>query len=173
MDWSTPDLMDAGGDELDACEIQFRAYGRNRRFAGRVRTVRCLEDNLLLRTVLSTPGEGMVLVVDGGGSYRTALVGDIVAGLALEQGWAGLVINGCVRDSAGLGRLPIGIRALGTSPRRSAKAGTGEVDVPIEFGRATFVPGAFLHCDEDGVVVTRRAVARPVVPDGDDLRRSG
>ncbi len=167
MNWSTADLMDEHADELDSCETQFRNYGGERQIAGRIRTVRCHEDNLLLRTLLSTPGSGMVLVVDGGGSYRTALLGDMVARSAVEYGWAGVVINGCVRDSAQLGRLPIGIKALGSNPRRSAKAGAGEVDVPVTFGGATFTPGAVLHSDEDGIVVTRRAVAGDESGDGD------
>jgi regulator of ribonuclease activity A len=160
MDWSTADLMDERGDELDACEIQFRDYGGSRRFEGRIRTVRCPQDNVLLKTILATPGAGRVLVVDGGGSYRTALMGDVVARSAVEHGWAGVVIYGCVRDTAELGRLPIGIKALGSNPRRSAKLGAGEVDVPVTFGGATFTPGADLHSDEDGIVVTRPAAAR-------------
>ncbi len=160
MDWSTAALMDQRGEELDACDTQFRDYGGRTRFEGLIRTVRCREDNVLLKTILSTAGAGMVLVVDGGGSYRTALLGDLVAKSAVDNGWAGVVIYGCVRDTAELGQLPIGIKALGSNPRRSAKVGAGEVDVPVTFGGATFAPGADLHSDEDGIVVTRRAAAR-------------
>lgn len=152
---STSDLMDEHPDDLDVCELQLRQYGAVRRFSGTVRTVRCLEDNVLLRGVLETPGAGDVLVVDGGGSLRTALMGDAIAGLAVDNGWAGVVINGCVRDVEALARLPIGIRALGANPRRSAKVGTGAIDVDVSFGGATFWPGAVLTADEDGVVVTR------------------
>ena len=155
MDRLTADLMDERGDELASCDVQLRDFGGRTRFSGRVRTVRCLEDNVLLRTMLSTPGSGQVLVVDGGGSMRTALMGDNIARSAVDHGWAGVVINGCVRDTAELARLPIGIRALGSNPRRSAKAGSGEVDTPVTFGGATFVPGAELYADEDGIVVTR------------------
>ena len=154
MDWSTADLMDRRGDELASCDVQLRDFGGRARFSGRVRTVRCLEDNVLLRTMLSTPGAGQVLVVDGGGSMRTALMGDNIARSAVDHGWAGVVINGCVRDTTELARLPIGIRALGSNPRRSAKAGSGEVDTPVTFGGATFAPGAELYADEDGIVVT-------------------
>jgi regulator of ribonuclease activity A len=152
---STSDLVDEQPDGVDVCELQFRQYGEVRQFNGRVRTVRCLEDNSLLRALLTEPGQGQVLVVDGGGSFRTALLGDMVAGVAVERGWAGIVVNGCVRDVEALRRLPIGIKALGSNPRRSGKLGTGEVDVPVTFGGATFVPGQTLTSDEDGVVVTR------------------
>ena len=152
---STADLMDERPDELDVCESPFRQFGAVRRFAGRVRTVRCFEDNVVLRRLLETPGDGAVLVVDGGGSRRTALLGDQVARLAVANGWAGLVVNGCVRDTEVLAALPIGIKALGSNPRQSAKAGVGELDVAVAFGGATFVPGAWLTSDEDGIVVTR------------------
>ena len=102
---------------------------------------------------VAEPGEGRVLVVDGGGSFRCALVGDNVAGAALANGWAGLVLNACVRDVDALAQLGIGIKALGTCPRPSGKTGDGEVDVPVSFGNATFTPGAVLHADADGVVV--------------------
>ena len=126
---STTDLMDEHPDDLEVCELQFRQFGGVRRFAGRVRTVRCLEDNVLLRRTLETQGVGQVLVVDGGGSMRTALLGDMIAALAVTNGWAGIVIHGCVRDTDALASLPIGIKALGSNPRKSAKAGAGEVDV--------------------------------------------
>jgi regulator of ribonuclease activity A len=116
--------------------------------------VRCFEDNVLVKQRVSEPGDGRVLVVDGGGSFRCALVGDNVAGLALENGWAGLVLNACVRDVDALARLELGIKAIGTCPRPSGKTGEGEVDVPVSFGNATFTPGAMLHADADGVVVT-------------------
>jgi regulator of ribonuclease activity A len=157
MDGSTADLMDQRGDELDSCEIQFTQFGGRARFSGRIRTVRCFEDNVLVRQVLATRGDGMVLVVDGGGSYRTALLGDMIASSAVEHGWTGVVIFGCVRDVLELGRLPIGIKAIGSNPRRSAKVGTGEVDVPISVGGLTFTPGAELFSDEDGIVVARSA----------------
>jgi regulator of ribonuclease activity A len=147
--------MDQGSAELVSCEIQFRQYGGNRRFEGTIRTVRCLEDNVLLRHALEGPGQGSVLVVDGGGSFRTALLGDHVGMLAVANGWAGIVINGCVRDVTELGQLPIGIKALGSNPRRSAKMGMGEVDVPVTFGGATFTPGQSIYSDDDGIVVTR------------------
>jgi regulator of ribonuclease activity A len=151
----TTDLLDADPEAYDVCELPLPQFGGVRRFSGRVRTVRCHEDNVLARRVLETPGHGQVLVLDGGGSTRTALLGDQVAGLAAANGWAGIIVNGCVRDVEALARVPLGIRALGLSPRRSGKAGTGVSDVPVQFGRATFRPGATVVSDDDGVIVTR------------------
>jgi regulator of ribonuclease activity A len=150
---STSDLWDAHSDAAIVCELQLRQFGGVAAFAGPIATVRCLEDNVLVRQRVGEPGSGRVLVVDGGGSFRCALVGDNIAGLALENGWAGLVINGCVRDVEALGRLEIGIKALGSIPRPSSKHGAGELDVPVTFGGATFVPGATLHSDADGILI--------------------
>ena len=153
MGFSTADLADEHGDALGSCDLQLRRYGGAAAFTGTVRTVRCREDNALLKSVLSTPGGGQVLVVDGGGSLRTALLGDVIAGIAVDNGWAGVVLHGAVRDVAALRALPIGIAALGSNPRRSGKTGAGEADVPVRFGGATFTPGAELWSDEDGIVV--------------------
>jgi regulator of ribonuclease activity A len=149
----TADLWDEHPDDAVTCELQFRRFGGVAAFSGEIATVRSLEDNVLVKQRVSTPGNGRVLVVDGGGSFRCALVGDNVAGLALESGWAGLVINGCVRDVEALGRLAIGISALGSNPRPSGKNGVGEVDVPVTFGGAIFTPGAILYADADGILV--------------------
>ncbi len=150
---STSDLWDAHSDTAAVCELQFRQFGGILAFAGEIATVRCLEDNVLLKQRVGEHGAGRVLVVDGGGSLRCALLGDNVAGLALENGWAGLVINGCVRDVDALAELAIGIKALGTNPRPSGKDGAGEVDVPVSFGGATFTPGDLLYSDADGIVI--------------------
>jgi regulator of ribonuclease activity A len=158
MEVATADLIDQHGESLQSCDLQFRQFGERKRFSGRIRTVRCHQDNVLVRNVLSEPGEGQVLVVDGGGSLHTSLVGDVIAGLAQSNGWAGLVINGAVRDVVALGRLEIGVKALGSNPRKSDKAGAGEVDVPVAFGGVRFEPGAHLYSDEDGVVVAAAAL---------------
>jgi regulator of ribonuclease activity A len=149
---STADLLDEHGDEAGVCLTSFRSYGTPS-FSGPVATVRCFEDNVLLRGRVSEPGHGRVLVVDGGGSLRCALLGDNIAKLAKDSGWAGLVINGCVRDVVALGRLGLGVKALGANPRPSGKAGGGEVDVPVTFGQLEFAPGDLLTSDEDGIVV--------------------
>jgi regulator of ribonuclease activity A len=149
---STSDVFDANGS-AQVCELQLRTFGGVAAFEGEVSTVRCFEDNVVLRRRLSEPGEGRVLVVDGAGSMRCALVGDNIASLAIENGWNGLVVHGCVRDVEELARLPLGIKALGTCPRPSDKTGAGEVDVPVSFGGATFAPGARLWSDADGIVL--------------------
>ncbi|WP_018157735.1 ribonuclease E activity regulator RraA [Demetria terragena] len=156
MDLSTADLFDERGDELDSCSVQLRSYGGRAWFSGPIATIRCHRDNALLKHTLATPGNDRVLVVDGGGSLESALMGDLIAASAVEHGWAGVVIHGAVRDVAALRELDLGVRALGSNPRKSAKEGTGEVDVPLTFGDATFTPGATLWADEDGILVTRR-----------------
>ncbi|MFI9831195.1 ribonuclease E activity regulator RraA [Streptomyces sp. NPDC051913] len=149
----TADLVDRYGTELRVCDLQFRQFGGHRGFAGPVRTVSCHEDNGLLRDLLRTPGDGHVLVIDGGGSLRTALVGDLIAGAAQDNGWAGLIVHGAVRDSATLAGLRIGIKALGTIPRKSAKDSAGTIDTPVTFGDITFRPGDILHADDDGIAL--------------------
>jgi regulator of ribonuclease activity A len=150
---STADLWDAHSDAAIVCELQFRQFGGVEAFSGAIATVRCSEDNVLVKQRDAEPGNGRMLVVDGGGSLRCALAGDNVAGLALANGWAGLVINGCVRDVEALATLAIGIKAIGSNPRPSGKDGAGESDVPVSFGGATFTPGAMLYSDADGIVV--------------------
>ena len=152
----TADLVDQYGAELRVCDTQFRQFGGRRAFTGPVRTVSCYEDNGLLRELVRTPGLGCVLVVDGGGSVHTALVGDVLAGAAQASGWAGLVLHGAVRDSVALAGLELGVKALGTNPRTSAKAGAGAVDIPVTFGGTTFYPGDILHADDDGIVLLPR-----------------
>jgi regulator of ribonuclease activity A len=150
---STADLYDEHGEKLGSCDTQFRQYGAVTTFSGPAVTVSCFQDNALLKSVLTEPGEGRVLVVDGGGSVHTALMGDIIAGLAVSNGWSGVIINGAVRDVAALRELPVGIKALGANPRKSGKTGAGDRDVVLEFGNCTFPPGAQIVSDDDGVVV--------------------
>ena len=148
---ATADLLDEHPDAA-VSTVAFRQFGGVASFDGAIATVRCFEDNVLVKQRVAEPGAGRVLVVDGGGSLRVALVGDNIAGLAHENGWAGLIINGCVRDSAALRELAIGIKALGTHPKPSSKNGDGELDVPVTFGGVTFHPGARVVSDDDGVV---------------------
>ncbi|WP_127125146.1 ribonuclease E activity regulator RraA [Georgenia sp. SYP-B2076] len=149
----TADLYDEHEESLQSCDTQLRQYGARASFAGTVVTIRCHEDNAMVKAVLAEPGEGRVLVVDGGGSVHTALMGDMIGASAVRNGWAGVVINGAVRDVALLGGLDLGIKALGSNPRKSSKIGAGERDVVVTFGGATFTPGAHLVSDDDGVVV--------------------
>lgn len=152
----TADLMDAFQEELQSCEIQFRNYGGRRQFNGPCRTVLCRNDNVLVRQVLEKNGDGHVLVVDGGGSMHAALMGDMIAAIALENNWAGIVINGVIRDSAALGKLDLGIKALGSNPRKSGKEGRGEIDIPLSFGGIMMHPGNWLYSDEDGIIIAPR-----------------
>ncbi|MWA00768.1 ribonuclease E activity regulator RraA [Actinomadura sp. LD22] len=156
MDFATADLIDDFGDELRSCETQFRQYGGRAAFAGPVSTVRCHRDNGLVKRLLNTPGEGRVLVVDGAGSLASALMGDLIAASAVANGWAGVVINGAVRDVVALRGLDLGVKALGSNPRKSAKDGAGEVDAPVAFGGVEFRAGDWLYSDEDGIVVAAR-----------------
>jgi regulator of ribonuclease activity A len=149
----TADLVDDIGPDVHSCDLQFRQFGGRSQFAGPITTVKCFEDNALLKSVLSEPGNGGVLVIDGDGSVHTALVGDVIAGLGVDNGWAGLIINGAVRDSATLRTLDIGIKALGTNPRKSSKSGVGQRDVAVDFGGVVFVPGHIAYSDDDGIVV--------------------
>jgi regulator of ribonuclease activity A len=153
----TADLVDEIGPDVRSCDVQFRQFGAHAQFAGPISTVRCFEDNALLKSVLSAPGEGGVLVVDGAGSLHTALVGDVIAELARSNGWAGLVVNGAVRDASTLRGIDIGLKALGTNPRKSSKTGAGERDVAVSLGGVTFVPGDIAYSDDDGIVVVAAA----------------
>ncbi len=150
---ATADLVDVFGDRLASCDTQLRQFGAQHQFAGPIVTIRCFQDNGLVKTTLAGPGHGRVLVVDGGASMHTALMGDMIAASAVANGWAGVVINGPVRDSAALAAMDLGVKALGTNPRKSAKAGAGERDVTVRFGGVEFVPGRLLVADDDGVVV--------------------
>ncbi|WP_025737844.1 ribonuclease E activity regulator RraA [Mycobacterium genavense] len=150
---ATADLVDRIGPDVRSCDLQFRQFGGRSEFAGPISTVRCFQDNALLKSVLSQPGEGGVLVVDGAGSLHTALVGDLIAELGRSNGWTGLIINGAVRDAAALRDIDIGIKALGTNPRKSGKSGVGERDVEVSLGGVTFVPGEIAYSDDDGIVV--------------------
>jgi regulator of ribonuclease activity A len=158
MSFATADLVDAHSDIVKSCEAQFRQYGGRVRFHGPIRTIKSTDDNGLLKQTLSTAGNGAVLVVDGGASLRGALVGDLMAALGQKNGWAGLVIWGAVRDTVALASVDIGIKALGSNPWRSTKNGTGQVDVPVSFGGVEFRPGYWLYSDEDGILVTPRAL---------------
>lgn len=149
----TADLVDDIGPEVRSCDLQFRQFGARTQFAGPISTVRCFQDNALLKSILSEPGGGGVLVIDGGGSLHTALVGDLIAELARSNGWAGLIVNGAVRDATALRGIDIGIKALGTNPRKSTKTGAGDRGVEIALGGVTFVPGEVAYSDDDGVVV--------------------
>jgi regulator of ribonuclease activity A len=156
MGFTTADLSDEFGDEVLVAEPLLRDWGGRASFAGMVETLRVFEDNALVRQALEAPGRGRVLVIDGGGSLRTALVGGNLAALAHRNGWTGIVVYGCIRDTAELAGIPIGIKALQTVPRKSAKSGAGEHGVSVIFAGVTIAPGAHLYADGDGILVADR-----------------
>jgi regulator of ribonuclease activity A len=159
MSFATPDLYDAHEQEVQVAEPLFRAYGGRARFCGAMATLKLHEDNSLVRAALEQPGAGRVLVIDGGGSLRCALVGDQLAVLAHKNGWAGIVVYGCIRDSVAIGGIDIGVRALATNPRKSVKKGAGDRDIPVTFAGVTFRPGEYLYADEDGILVAVEPLA--------------
>lgn len=153
MTFATADLCDELGPRARIAEPLFRDFGGQRGFHGPIATVRVFEDNVLVREALSEDGRGRVLVVDGAGSLRCALLGDMLARMAHENGWAGLVVYGAIRDSAEISAVPMGLKALAAFPRRSEKRGEGERDAPVSFAGVTFEPGQHLYADPDGIVV--------------------
>lgn len=149
----TADLCDQYAGQVQIVQPMFQDYGAVREFDGPIMTVKVFEDNALVRMTLAELGHGRVLVVDGGGSLRCGLVGDQLAQLGHQQGWAGIIVYGCIRDSREIAETQIGVKALGTNPLRSLKRGEGQRDVPVTFGGVTFKPGCHLYADEDGVIV--------------------
>jgi regulator of ribonuclease activity A len=156
--WATVDLCDRHADKLAIAAPALRSFGGKRRFDGAIATVRCFEDNSIVRERLAESGNGRVLVVDGGGSMKCALVGDQLGALGVASGWIGIVVWGCVRDAVALARLDLGVLALALHPLRSVKRGMGERDVAVAFAGVMFRPGAYLYADDDGVVVAPAAL---------------
>eukprot|EP00850_Spirogloea_muscicola_P002921 SM000011S19099 [mRNA] locus=s11:957427:958201:+ [translate_table: standard] len=159
MSLATTDLCDAhegalASGELRALPPVFRAYGRRAAFCGPVRTLKVFEDNTLVRAALEGSGGGCVLVVDGGGSLRCALLGGSLAVLAEKNGWAGVVVHGCVRDTAEIDACELGVRALAPHPVKSLKRGEGAADVPVAVAGVPVRPGEWLYADADGVIVS-------------------
>ena len=150
---STCDLYDRFLDAARVPEPVFSDFGGRKRFHGRVATIKCFEDNSRIKELVATAGRGKVLVVDGGGSMRCAVLGDLVAGEALKNGWEGVVVFGCVRDSAALVALDIGIKALGLNPRKSVRRGEGSADLGLNFAGVHIDPGDVLAADEDGLII--------------------
>ena len=156
FDFATADLIDIAPD-TPSCETQFHHFGRRRNFCGRIRTVQCARDNGLIKQLMNSHSDGEVLVIDGGGSLYSALMGDLIAGAGAANGWAGAVIYGVIRDSEAINTMDFGVKALGSNPRKSGKTGAGEVDAVVSFGGIDFVPGHYLYSDADGVLVSATA----------------
>jgi regulator of ribonuclease activity A len=154
---ATTDLCDAHegkGPGVRVAAPIFRSFGGKPAFHGPIATLKLFEDNGLVRQMLGTPGDGRVLVIDGGGSLRCALLGDQLAALAVKNGWAGIVIWGCIRDSAAIGAMDLGVLALATHPQKTVKKNLGEIAVPVSFAGIDFIPGEWLYADADGLIVS-------------------
>jgi regulator of ribonuclease activity A len=158
----TTDLCDEYGDAVMVVRPMFRSYGGVSNFFGPISTLQVNDDNVLVKAALSEPGNGRVLVVDGGGSLRCALVGDLLASIGQRNGWAGIVVHGCIRDQNVIHGIHIGVMALATNPRRSAKQGLGARDIPVTFADVSFVPGHYLYADEDGIIVSEDNLLEPI-----------
>lgn len=158
MTFHTTDISDHQGDRVQVADPIFKAFGLRERFAGPIATLKVFEDNSLVRSTLETAGHGRVLVVDGGGSTRCALVGGQLGELAVQNGWSGIVVWGCVRDSAELNAQDVGIRAIQTHPKKSVKKGEGSSGIAVHFAGVNFVPGHWLYADEDGLLVAPEPV---------------
>lgn len=160
MSFKTPDLCDQYEAELGktvrVLAPMFKLYGARTAFSGEIVTLKIFEDNTLVREIFNEPGQGKVLVIDGGGSLRCALVGDQLAILANKNGWEGVVVYGCIRDSGDINGIDIGVRALDTHPQKTVKKGVGDRHLPLNFGGVTFHPGEYLYADEDGILVSSK-----------------
>lgn len=159
MSLLTTDLCDNHPDKVRVAEpLTFKDYGGAKQFHGQIETVKCFEDNSLVRKALEQNGLGKVLVVDGGGSMRCALLGDMLGELAVKNKWNGIVIYGCIRDSAAMATLQLGVKALAAIPLKSNKRNEGQQNIPVRFAGVDFVPGEFLYADEDGIIVSKEAL---------------
>lgn len=151
----TTDLCDIHADKVRVAEpIGFKDMGGKKNFRGKIHTIKCFEDNSFVRKVLETNGENKVLIVDGGGSLRCALLGDMLGDLAIKNKWNGIIVYGCIRDSSAIGNLPLGVKALNTIPLKSNKKNIGEENISVHFAGIDFNPGEFVYCDEDGIIVS-------------------
>ena len=156
MNFVTCDLCDDHPDDVRVCEPMFGSFGGREAFGGEIVTVKCHEDNSRVKELLATPGKGKVLVVDGGGSMRCALMGDMIGESAVQQGWEGVIVYGCVRDVDALAQLDLGVHAVAAIPLKSVRKGVGETGLDITFGAVTFVQGQYVYADNNGVIVATR-----------------
>lgn len=161
MHYLTPDLCDAYPEQVSVLEPMFSNFGGRDSFGGQIVTIKCFEDNSLVRAQVELDGQGKVLVVDGGGSLRCALLGDMLAEKAAHNGWEGLVIYGCIRDVDMIAQLDVGVQALATHPRKTDKRGIGDLDVVVQFAGVTLRPGEFIYADNNGVIVSATALKMP------------
>jgi regulator of ribonuclease activity A len=156
MKFTVPDICDDFLPQLQILEPLFTAFGGRRKFFGEVVTIKCFEDNSFVKQTLGADGHGKVLVVDGGGSLRCALLGDLLGAMAAENGWQGILINGCARDVEILKTIDIGVSALNCHPLKSNKRNEGQLNIPVSFAGVSFLPGQYLYADENGIVVAEK-----------------
>lgn len=154
MSFATADLYDEHEENLQIATPMFNDYGGKKQFSGPASTVKVFEDNSLVRAALEEPGEGRILIVDGDASLRCALLGDMLAVLGKDNGWQGIIVYGCIRDSAVIADIDIGVKALNTNPRKSVKKGVGECDIAVTFADVTINTGDYIYADEDGIVIS-------------------
>ena len=159
--FATPDLDDHYNNDpanaaapMQILDPIFRTFGGRKNFCGLITTVKCYEDNSLVKSQLAEPGDGRVLVVDGGGSLRCALLGDNIAADAVKNDWSGIVIYGCVRDVDDLAQMNLGVQALAAHPRKSVRQGRGELNIRLNFAGCVILPGCFLYADLNGVLIS-------------------
>lgn len=157
-DFLTADLCDEHSDHLQICEPLLSNFGGQTKFYGEIVTLKLHEDNTFVRQQLESAGKNRVLVVDGGGSVRCALVGDQLAKLGVDNQWAGIIVNGCIRDSDAISEMTIGVKALDTHPLKSVKNNVGQLNIPVHFANVTFTPGHYVYSDNDGIVVSKKAL---------------
>ncbi len=158
MSFVTPDLCDESPELISVVSPMFTNYGGHKAFHGEIVTVKCFEDNSVVKEQANLAGKGRVMVVDGGGSTRCALLGDLIAEKACENGWAGFVIYGCIRDVDAIAELNLGVQALNSIPIKSVRKGRGDLNIDITFGGVTFKPGHFIYADNNGVIVSPEAL---------------
>lgn len=159
MSFQTADLHDAHEENVTICLPLFQSFGLKTKFYGEIVTIKCHEDNTLVgQTLRNENGKGKVLVVDGGGSLRCALLGDMIASAAMENEWEGIVIYGCIRDSVDINKMQVGVKALNTNPRKSVKRNAGTKNETVRFGDVVFTPGTYLYSDEDGILLSDTAL---------------
>lgn len=158
--FKTADLCDEYYDNGDVkiCQPVFSDFGGSKRFHGKVHTIHCFEDNSKVREAVARNGKGCVLVVDAGASIRCAMLGDMLAAKAVDNGWAGIIMNGLIRDSADISKMDLGVKALGTLPLKSVKRDMGVHDIPVSFAGVRFVPGNYVYADEDGIISSPTAL---------------
>ena len=161
MPYVTPDLCDEYPDLVQAVEPMFANFGGRDAFGGEIVTVKCFEDNSKVKELVDTDGTGKVMVVDAGGSMRRACLGDMLAEKAVNNGWEGIIMYGCIRDVDVIAQLDLGVQALGSHPMKTDKRGLGDVNVPVTFGGVTFEPGQFVYADNNGVIVSPEQLSMP------------